>query len=76
MEKVYPCSVCESPNQLYRIGGFDICKICGWEDDGSQRLYPDLDGTNPMSINEAKQLWDKSKTIFEGYPHPNQQKAE
>ena len=39
-------------------GGYEICPVCGWEDDPVQRRDPDFaGGANKMSLNEARQLW-------------------
>ena len=37
-------------------GSFDICKVCGWEDDGL-RDYPD--NVNGMTLNEARIRWER-----------------
>ena len=37
---------------------FDICPVCGWEDDGVQNDDPNYDGgANHISLNEAKKVW-------------------
>lgn len=34
---------------------FEICPVCGWEDDAVQRAEPDYpEGANGMSLNEYK----------------------
>ena len=54
---ILPCPVCNTPNQFYDIGSFDICSVCGWEDDEIQYDEPDLDDvSNPMSLNKAKKM--------------------
>lgn len=52
----YPCPCCsfltlsEEPS-----GTFEICPVCGWEDDNVQFDDPDFDGgANEPSLNEAK----------------------
>lgn len=52
----YPCVCCgyktldEKPP-----GTFDICPVCGWEDDNIQFEHPDLTGgANKMSLREAQ----------------------
>ncbi len=37
---------------------FEICPVCGWEDDRVQREDPDFaGGANKMSLNEAKKAF-------------------
>lgn len=57
--KLYVCPCCgehtlhESPP-----GTFEICDICGWEDDNVQYLNPDYSGgANAFSLNEAKRIY-------------------
>ena len=54
--KTYPCPCCgrdmlrEPPP-----GTYEICPICGWEDDPVQYRDPDFSGgANLMSLNEAR----------------------
>ena len=36
------------------------CPACGWEDDPCDLLYSDVSiGVNPVSYNQAKELWEK-----------------
>jgi len=45
-------------------GHFDICDICGWEDDNIQRDDPDYwGGANTMSLNQAKEAFRQEKPI-------------
>ncbi len=62
------CPVCGGP--LHKAESFEICHICGWEDDNINREFPDYDGINPMSLNEAKKAWAEGKTIYKGFPNP------
>ena len=43
---------------------YDVCEICGWEDDPIQFENPDYrGGANKFSLNEAKKIYDaKSKS--------------
>lgn len=35
---------------------FEICPVCGWQDDEVQNDEPDFDGgANDMSLNQAKE---------------------
>ena len=41
-------------------GQFEICPVCGWEDDPVQRREPDLaGGANKLSLNEARKAWEE-----------------
>ena len=43
---------------------FEICGICGWEDDDVQSSDPDFaGGANDMSLNEAKKALAEGKPI-------------
>jgi hypothetical protein len=43
---------------------FDICKVCGWQDDPIQNDDPDYDGgANYISLNEAKQAFAEGKHL-------------
>lgn len=52
----YPCPCCgsevlEGPSP----GSYEICPVCGWEDDDVQFREPDLEGgANEMSLNQAR----------------------
>ncbi|MGO5489943.1 MULTISPECIES: CPCC family cysteine-rich protein [Acidaminococcus] len=47
-------------NQLY-----DICSICGWEDDPVQAGNPEFSGgANKMSLDEARKAWKERKQIY------------
>jgi hypothetical protein len=37
---------------------FDICPLCGWEDDGIQNGDPDyVGGANRLSLREHRERW-------------------
>jgi hypothetical protein len=41
-------------------GTFEICGVCGWEDDDAQFRDPDLrGGANEKSLNETRARWEK-----------------
>ncbi len=43
---------------------YEICPICGWEDDPYQRDFPDEDGgANKMSLNQARGAWARGEKI-------------
>jgi hypothetical protein len=45
-------------------GSFDICEVCGWEDDAVQEDNPDEeDCANHMSLNQAKAAYARGEEI-------------
>ena len=44
---------------------FQVCKVCGWEDDEIQYENPDyIGGANDMSFNMYKKFWKEQKEIL------------
>ena len=63
----YPCPCCgcltlgEEPS-----GTFEICDVCGWEDDNVQFENPSFEGgANDVSLNQAKENYKKFGAIGE-----------
>ncbi|WP_202401664.1 MULTISPECIES: CPCC family cysteine-rich protein [unclassified Saccharibacter] len=55
----YPCPVCEHI-VFGEEGGYEICPVCDWEDDPSQRARPDSGGgANVLSLNDSKKAYHK-----------------
>ena len=53
------CPVCK---QYYFE--FDICPVCGWENDGVQNDMPDYKGgANKMSLNEAREAYKQGRKV-------------
>lgn len=49
------------------VAAFEVCKVCGWENDWFQNEEPDIGGeggANIMSLNEARQAFKEGKEIF------------
>ena len=60
MENEIDCPCCGKT----RVTEFDICDVCGWDNDLVQLGKPDLSGgANKMSLNEAKQAYTEGKPI-------------
>lgn len=56
MEKAI-CPVC-GEHYFDEKGAYEICPICGWEDDPVQRKDPDFrGGANKCSLNDARKEW-------------------
>ena len=52
-KRKYLCPVC-GKHYFTEINAYEICPVCGWEDDPVQRREPDLSGgANKLSLNEA-----------------------
>jgi anaerobic ribonucleoside-triphosphate reductase len=55
------CPCCEL-RTILETGAYEICTICGWEDDPTQSKDPNFSGgANSPSLNEAKLKWKKCK---------------
>lgn len=53
------CPVCRRCS-FEEKGGYEICPVCGWEDDPVQRKDPDFaGGANKLSLNKAREEWLK-----------------
>ncbi|MEQ0582364.1 CPCC family cysteine-rich protein (plasmid) [Pantoea dispersa] len=53
-QEFHACPCCGNKTIL-ELGGYEICSICGWEDDPVQAEDPDFSGgANSPSLNEAK----------------------
>jgi Cysteine-rich CPCC len=52
-----PCPCCGS-KEIGEQGGYEICSVCGWEDDPVQSKDPEFGGgANKCSLNQARQGW-------------------
>ena len=57
-----PCPCCGNQT-ITESGAYEICSICGWEDDPVQLANSSYKGgANSMSLDEARQLWNKQKS--------------
>lgn len=53
----FVCPVC-GKFTFEKLGDFEICAVCGWENDKVQFLDPDFrGGANSMSLNEAREKY-------------------
>lgn len=51
------CPVC-GKYEWKEIGAYEMCPVCGWEEDEIQEEYPDdFAGPNGMSLNEYKEKY-------------------
>ena len=52
------CPVC-GKYYFSETGSYEICPVCGWEDDPSQKRWPDMEGgANHESLNEARRKYE------------------
>jgi hypothetical protein len=55
VSKSIPCPACGFLVFLGTYGSYDICPVCGWEDDGTQISNPTSEGgANKMSLADAQ----------------------
>jgi hypothetical protein len=55
--RFHPCLCCGSRTIANR-GDYEVCGICGWEDDPAQAKDPDFrGGANKPSLNQARAAW-------------------
>ena len=58
------CPVC-GKSMFPHENSYEICRVCGWEDDSYQVEFPDDDvGPNQISLNEARELYRSGQTLF------------
>ncbi|MCA1443337.1 hypothetical protein I6F07_24575 [Ensifer sp. IC4062] len=51
----FACPCCDSPS-LAEAGAWEICGVCGWEDNPAQEADPDLaGGANKVSLLQARE---------------------
>lgn len=63
MSTPHKCPVC-GKYEFPHMNSFDICPVCGWEDDGVQEDDPDEeDCANHMSLNEAREAYKAGKPV-------------
>jgi ribosomal protein L37AE/L43A len=57
----HACPVC-GQHTLSERGTYEICAVCGWEDDPAQAKDPDLaGGANRESLNQARTNWRRKE---------------
>lgn len=57
------CPVC-GRYELERENDFEICEVCGWENDGIQMDNPDEENcANQMSFNQAHKAWAEGREV-------------
>ena len=57
------CPVC-GEYEFERENNFEICEVCGWENDGLQMDDPDEENcANVMSLNQARKAWAEGRKV-------------
>lgn len=57
VDQLFPCPVCGS-HTIGDPGTYEICDVCGWEDDPVQSADAGYaGGANVESLNDAKARW-------------------
>jgi rubredoxin len=60
LNKKKKCSVCGFATISSDYSSYDICEICGWEDEAYQNEHPDETGfANGLSLNQYRKKWLK-----------------
>ena len=63
MSTKYQCACCGQAT-ITEPDFYEICSVCGWEDDEVQRDDPDYQGgANQMSLNEARAAYKKGLPV-------------
>ncbi len=63
MAEKIKCPVC-GKYEFEEYDDFDICEVCGWENDAYQEENPDyMGGANTMSLNQMREGYKKGKTF-------------
>jgi hypothetical protein len=55
----YPCPCCGYLIFEEPPGSYDICNVCGWEDDLSQLRFPSMGGANRVSLIEGQSNFEE-----------------
>ena len=58
------CPCCYE-SMLESVGDYEICEVCGWEDDPVSRRDPDFEGgANHNSLNEERKIWTAKRRRY------------
>jgi hypothetical protein len=61
MNSLNPCQCCGEPT-INELAAYEICEVCGWEDDPVQNKDPNYaGGANQMSLYEARAYWRETR---------------
>ncbi len=51
--------------EFEEVNGYEVCEVCGWEDDPYQFENPDKTGANHISLNEYRKKWQAGEIKFQ-----------
>ena len=55
------CPVC-GMYEFSHMGSYEVCEVCGWEDDWVQLDDPDYTGgANRLSLNQFRKAWKEGQ---------------
>lgn len=58
------CPVC-GKHTFSKYGSYEICPVCGWEDDSVQLKSPDFSGgANFESLNDFRKRWQEKQADY------------
>ncbi|NLJ72316.1 MAG: hypothetical protein GX333_04800 [Syntrophomonadaceae bacterium] len=61
---MHECPCCQKKTLTEGSGLYEICPICGWEDDPVQRADPYFSGgANEMSLKEAQKVFKQGRRV-------------
>ena len=64
IDGLIPCPVCGTA-AFEELGDYDICPICGWENEEPDMRPPERSGgPNGMSLNQARAMWAEGKRVW------------
>ncbi|MEC4723926.1 CPCC family cysteine-rich protein [Noviherbaspirillum sp. CPCC 100848] len=64
-QEFYPCPCCGNKT-IGALGSYEICEICGWEDDPVQSSDPTFEGgANQENLITAQKIWLEKSHIPE-----------
>lgn len=57
----WPCPCCGA-RVVAVPGAYEICRVCGWEDDPTQSADPESSGgANRLSLRQSKKEWSERR---------------
>jgi hypothetical protein len=57
---IYNCLCCETL-MFAELWSFDICTVCGWQDDtGPDPSLDEISGANDCTLREARKKWQET----------------